>query len=216
MEQLLKDNGCHLPVWASWSPEQWLEDKNDIEEIRENMLGWDITDFGLGDFYKYGLALFTVRNGNIHKKDKYPKPYAEKFLMMYEGQKMCTHYHWNKMEDIINRGGNDLIIDLWNGNEAKEKLDTGVTVSIDGIKETVEAGGYITLHPGQSITITPYLYHLFRVPETGGPVLMGEVSMCNDDENDNCFYDKVGRFPEIEEDEKPYHLLCTEYPVSGS
>lgn len=49
------------------------------------------------------------------------------------------------------------------------------------------------------------------VPETG-PVLLGEVSMCNDDENDNRFYEELGCFPEVEEDEPPYQLLCTEYP----
>lgn len=38
--------------------------------------------------------------------------------------------------------------------------------------------------------------------------------MCNDDENDNCFYEQMGRFPEIEEDEPPYRYLCTEYPAA--
>jgi D-lyxose ketol-isomerase len=35
--------------------------------------------------------------------------------------------------------------------------------------------------------------------------------MVNDDENDNRFYDKVGRFPEIEEDEEPVHLIVNDY-----
>jgi D-lyxose ketol-isomerase len=87
-----------------------------------------------------------------------------------------------------------------------------VTVSCDGVLKTVQAGGKILLHPGESITITPYLYHNFITNTSGGPVLLGEVSMCNDDENDNNFYDKIGRFPEIEEDEEPYRLLCFEYP----
>ncbi len=52
------------------------------------------------------------------------------------------------------------------------------------------------------------LYHDFFVPATGGSVLLGEVSMCNDDENDNRFADA-----EIEEDELPYRLLCNEYPI---
>ena len=43
-------------------------------------------------------------------------------------------------------------------------------------------------------------------------MLLGEVSMCNDDEHDNRFYDEMGRFPKIEEDEKPYRYLCNEYP----
>lgn len=131
--------------------------------------------------------------------------------MMYEGQEMCMHYHWSKMEDIINRGGNDLIIEVWNGAETGEKLDTPVIVSCDGIQREVSAGYEVCLHPGQSIAIQPYLYHLLRVPETGGSVLIGEVSTCNDDNNDNRFYEEVGRFPSIEEDEPPYHLLCTEY-----
>jgi len=45
-----------------------------------------------------------------------------------------------------------------------------------------------------------------------GAVLLGEVSQCNDDNTDNRFYEKVGRFPAIEEDEPPYRLLCDEYP----
>jgi D-lyxose ketol-isomerase len=43
-------------------------------------------------------------------------------------------------------------------------------------------------------------------------VLLGEVSTCNDDKNDNRFYEDLGRFPTLEEDEEPYRLLCTEYP----
>ncbi|MCR5790805.1 MAG: D-lyxose/D-mannose family sugar isomerase [Lachnospiraceae bacterium] len=212
MEELAKKQGFALPPFADFAPEKWASVKAETEEIRENKLGWDVTDFGLNRFFDCGLALFTIRNGNPHDQKKYPKPYAEKLMMMYPGQYMCTHYHWYKMEDIINRGGNDLIIELWNGNEAREKLDTPVSVSCDGIRRTLPAGGAVTLHPGESMTLTPYLYHLFRVPSEGGPALIGEVSMCNDDDHDNCFFETVGRFPKIEEDEAPYRLLCTEYP----
>lgn len=210
MENLLNNQKFYLPEWASWAPEQWSNKKN-IEEIVENKLGWDITDFGLGNYEKQGFALFTIRNGNVNQRDKYPKTYAEKLLMMFEGQDMCTHYHINKTEDIINRGGNDLIIRVWNGLKKGDMLDSPVTISLDGIRHKVDAGSEIRLKPGQSITITPYLYHRFSVPKTGGSVLIGEVSSCNDDDNDNIFFDKVGRFPSIEEDEPPYRLLCTEY-----
>ena len=54
----------------------------------------------------------------------------------------------------------------------------------------------------------------FAVEEGTGPVLLGEVSQCNDDNTDNRFNPPVGRFPEIEEDEAPYRLLCNEYPVA--
>ena len=47
-----------------------------------------------------------------------------------------------------------------------------------------------------------------------GPCLIGEVSMVNDDTNDNRFYEPQGRFPTIEEDEPPLYLLCHEYPAA--
>ena len=79
-------------------------------------------------------------------------------------------------------------------------------------KMSVPAGTKITLSPGESITITPYLYHDFEVEKGTGAVLLGEVSQCNDDNTDNRFYEQLGRFPAIEEDEPPYRLLCNEYP----
>ena len=44
-----------------------------------------------------------------------------------------------------------------------------------------------------------------------GKVLVGEVSKVNDDVNDNRFLKPTGRFPEIEEDEPPLHLLVGDY-----
>ena len=212
MEALIKEHGFEIPPFASWTVNEWNIAGHEYDEIRDNFLGWDITDYGLGRFDQVGFALFTIRNGNQKMPEKYPKPYAEKLLMLYEGQTAPMHYHWNKMEDIINRGGNDIYITVYNGAEDGSMLDTDVTVHMDGKTEIVPAGTKVCLMPGESITITPYMYHDFMVPETGGAVLLGEVSMCNDDENDNRFYEAIGRFPEIEEDEDPYRLLCNEYP----
>ena len=212
MENLIKKHGFEIPPFAKWTPDDWKNVGHEYDEIRENALGWDITDFGLDNFDEVGFSLLTIRNGNQKMPQKYPKPYAEKLLMLYEGQKAPMHYHWSKMEDIINRGGNDVYITVYNGSEDNEKLDTDVTVYKDGKVEVVPAGTQVRLTPGESITIMQYMYHDFIVPETGGPVLLGEVSMCNDDENDNCFYEPIGRFPAVEEDEAPYRLLCNEYP----
>ena len=212
MEALCKEHGFNLPPFVSWTTEDWAKADHSYDEIRENKLGWDITDYGLGKFDEVGFALITIRNGNQKMPEKYPKTYAEKLLMLYEGQTSPLHYHVNKMEDIINRGGNDVYITVYNGTKDMEKLDTDVTVHSDGRTYTVPAGSQVCLKPGQSITITPYLFHDFVVPKTGGSVLLGEVSMCNDDENDNYFYERMGRFPTIEEDEPIYRYLCTEYP----
>jgi D-lyxose ketol-isomerase len=73
-----------LPPFAFWSPEEWMAKGHDYDEIRDNMLGWDITDFGSGDFMKIGLLMFTIRNGNFNDKETYVKPYAEKLLIVEE------------------------------------------------------------------------------------------------------------------------------------
>jgi len=210
MESLIREYRFALPPFAAWTPEDWTKAGGEYDEIRDNKLGWDITDYGLGRFDEVGFALLTLRNGNPGMP-QYTKTYAEKLMMLYPGQSAPMHYHWHKMEDIINRGGNDCYITVYNGAEDGSMLDTSVTVNTDGRASVVPAGTRVRLQPGESITVYPYMYHDFSVPEQGGPVLLGEVSMCNDDDRDNRFYEPVGRFPAIEEDEAAYRLLCTEY-----
>lgn len=211
MEQLITEHRFELPPFCNFTPEQWQDKGPEYDEIRDNMLGWDITDYGLGRFDEVGFALITLRNGNV-KNDKYTKTYAEKLLMVKEGQMAPMHFHWNKMEDIINRGGGNVLITVYNSTPDGQFADTDVEVHCDGRAYKVPAGTQVRLTPGESITIYPYMYHDFHVEEGCGDVLLGEVSMCNDDENDNRFYEPIGRFPEIEEDEPPYRLLCNEYP----
>jgi D-lyxose ketol-isomerase len=116
------------------------------------------------------------------------------------------------MEDIINRGGNDIVFTFYNADPATGKyLDTDVMITQDGRHYSLPAGSHVTLHNGESMTLYPYLAHEFIIPE-GGPALIGEVSMTNDDNKDNFFREPLGRYPTIEEDEAPYRLLCTEYP----
>jgi D-lyxose ketol-isomerase len=198
-----------LPPFASWTPDEWRSKGPECREIADRQLGWDITDFGSGDFDACGLFLFTVRNGVL--SDPNGKTYAEKIMIVQPGQVTPTHLHYQKMEDIINRGGGDLIIQLWNSIDAERLADTDVTVSMDGVKVTVPAGGTVTLHPGKSVTLTQFLWHKFWGDPDKGNVLVGEVSRVNDDNTDNLFYDGVGRFPEIEEDEEPLRLLTKDY-----
>ncbi|MBO5068871.1 MAG: D-lyxose/D-mannose family sugar isomerase [Roseburia sp.] len=209
--ELFKEYKISLPPFVLWSPEEWKSKGEEAQEIRDNMLGWDITDFGQGDFEKTGLFLITLRNGNQKQAEKYPKPYAEKLMMVRENQITPMHFHWSKMEDIINRGGGNLMIKLYNSTEDEELADTDIEVSIDGVRHVFPAGHVVRLTPGQSITLTQGLYHRFWGEEGKGTVLVAEVSMTNDDAADNRFYDEVGRFPEIEEDEEPLYLLCNEY-----
>lgn len=202
-----------LPPFATWTPEDWRTKGAEVSEIVSSELGWDITDFGSGRFEKVGLVIFTVRNGTFAELAKpQGKTYAEKILIVQEEQVTPTHFHYQKMEDIINRGGGNLIIQLWNSKSDKSRAETEVTVSVDGVHVTVPAGGTVTLKPGESICLTQTLYHKFWGARGKGPVLVGEVSRVNDDHVDNHFYDGVGRFPDIDEDVAPVHLLTIDYP----
>ena len=197
-----------LPPWAYWSVEDWKANKTDANEVIENMLGWDITDFGSGDFYKRGLFLFTIRNGKLHM-DK--KPYAEKIMIVEENQETPMHFHWAKMEDIINRGGGNLVIDLYKSDKKEDLSDLPFSVKTDGIVHNLQPGDSIVLTPGESICLEQGIYHRFYGEPGKGKVLVGEVSSVNDDSADNCFHETIGRFPVIEEDEEPIHLLASDY-----
>ena len=213
IEQMITEYRIALPAFCGFTPEEWKGRGHAWDEVRDSMLGWDITDYGLGRFDEVGFSLITLRNGNLKRKSEYPKPYAEKLLYLKEGQYSPMHFHWYKMEDIINRAGGTVLIRVYN-SLPDEELDreSPVTVHLDGETRTVPAGTQLHLTPGQSITIFPYLYHDFEVERGTGPVLLGEVSQCNDDNTDNRFNPPVGRFPAIDEDEPPYRLLCNEYP----
>ena len=213
MENLIKEHVYILPPFCNWTPEEWETKGHEYDEIRDNMLGWDITDYGRGDWEKLGFALVTLRNGNQHDP-KYKKVYAEKLLMLKETQHSPMHFHWVKSEDIINRGGGILIIHVYNDDGNGGLADTDVLVNSDGRSYYVPAGTGVELKPGESITIWPHQYHDFDIKPGTGDVLIGEVSQCNDDNTDNRFYEEMGRFPEIEEDEPPYRLLCNEYPAA--
>lgn len=207
-EDFLRSKNFNMPIWASWSPDDWKSKGVECSEIVKNSLGWDVTDFGKGDFLKEGLTLFTLRNGNPQHDDK---TYCEKIMMVRVNQKTPLHFHWYKMEDIINRAGGVLCMRLFMADrKTEEMLSDDVKIKIDGIETVVKAGDIVRLEPGQSVTYYPYLYHEFWAE--GENCLVGEVSKVNDDTNDNRFYDQTKRFSDIVEDERPYRSLCNEYP----
>lgn len=204
-EAVLAEYRFALPPFTSFTPEDWANAGDAWDEVRREKLGWDVTDYGLGQFAQTGLALITLRNGAGGTK-----PYAEKIMLSGAGQVCPLHFHWTKTEDIINRGGGELMFVLYNADEDGQRLDTPVCLQRDGRRVTVAAGEPFALRPGESLTLQPRCYHAFW--GGAGDVLVGEVSSCNDDEADNRFFEPIGRFPAIEEDEAPYRLLCTEYP----
>lgn len=209
-EAFFQKHHFHLPPFSSWTPEDWSHKGPEADAIRALGLGWDVTDLGKGLFEEEGLILFTLRNGNaLDPAD--PKTYAEKIMISGANQVTPWHFHWHKTEDIINRGGGDLVVTLaWATDDEAHLSSREVCVTCDGVERHLPAGGDLVLTPGESVTLPPKLYHQFHGHREA--VLVGEVSRTNDDHADNRFLEPLGRFPAIEEDEAPYRYLCHEYP----
>lgn len=205
--------GFRLPPWAARRPADWKGRYASDSEIVDNGLGWDLTDFGSGDFARRGLLLFTLRNGKpgLGSREPSGKNYAEKIMIVDEGQETPFHFHWSKTEDIIARAGGRLALELYGSTPEGGLAEESLRVRVDGISREIAAGGKVVLGPGESICLERGVYHRFYGEPGSGRVLVGEVSAVNDDSSDNRFYEAVGRFPEVEEDEEPLHLLATEY-----
>lgn len=210
-DAFIRSFGFVLPPFAYWTPEEMKARRADIDGIVDARLGWDITDYGQKNFDELGLFLFTTRNGSLEDfKAGGGMCYAEKIMISRENQISPMHRHNLKTEDIINRGGAILALELFNATPDGD-IDTksDVTVMTDGIARTQPAGAILKLNPGESVTLAPGNWHKFWGEK--GDVLIGEVSAVNDDVTDNVFREKIGRFSDIEEDVPPTHLLVSDY-----
>ena len=210
-DDMIRSFGFTLPPFAYWSPETFKRNAAAARPIIEAQCGWDITDYGAGDFEALGLFLFTLRNGRLADLQRGGGMcYAEKLLISRQDQLSPMHTHVIKAEDIINRGGATLVVELF-GSDAEGRFaeDQGGTVYCDGLRRDFTPGEKLRLAPGESVTLMPGDWHAFW--GDGGDVLIGEVSTVNDDNTDNIFREPIGRFSDIEEDEAPRHLLVSDY-----
>ena len=51
---LLYDLRFAPPPWVTWSPEEWAAQPGVAAYCRTRQMGWDVTDFGSGDFARNG------------------------------------------------------------------------------------------------------------------------------------------------------------------
>ncbi len=210
-DDLIRHHGFTLPPFAYWTPEAFQAQKDPARRIIDARMGWDITDYGQDNFDALGLFLFTLRNGSLADLERgRGMVYAEKLLISRQDQVSPMHTHVIKSEDIINRGGATLVIELFGSDDqGKFAEDKGGMVRCDGFERPFGPGEKLKLAPGESVTLQPGDWHAFW--GEGGDVLIGEVSTVNDDLTDNIFRDPIGRFAEIDEDEPPTHLLVSDY-----
>ncbi len=212
-EALAKEHHITLPFFANLAPDKALFNVPSRINMKKTMLGWDVTDFGLGDFSKTGAVLFTVRNGSVYEEGV-GTPYAEKYIFLKDGneQEIPLHYHIKKTEDIINRAGGIFCCQLALQDEnGKPDFTKPVKVYRDGELYEAAPGEIIEISTGNSITLEPGVFHRFFAKTGSGDLLIGEVSKINDDNIDNVFAVESDRFCGVEEDEPKYRLLVNEY-----
>ncbi len=210
-DEMIRSHGFTLPPFAAWTPAEFRARADSARHVIDARCGWDITDYGAGRFAEMGLFLFTLRNGLLADlKRGGGMCYAEKLLISRQDQLSPMHTHVIKAEDIINRGGATLVVELYGSDYAGGFAeDRGGTVWCDGIRRTFAPGERLRLAAGESVTLRPGDWHAFW--GEGGDVLVGEVSTVNDDETDNIFREPIGRFATIEEDVEPDRLLVSDY-----
>ena len=150
---------------------------------------WDVTDFGLGDWRRFGLVLVNLAE---------EPEYCEKLMYARKGMVTLAHTHKKKKEDIICRWGR-LAVQVWPGLPAKSE-GRKLSVPVNHEPVEMESGRRIELEAGSRVTLVPGVYHEF-VP-LSDECIIGEVSTANDDLHDNFFVNPdIGRYPGIEEDE---------------
>ncbi|WP_299677571.1 D-lyxose/D-mannose family sugar isomerase [uncultured Roseobacter sp.] len=210
-DEMIRSFGFVLPPFAYWTPDEFKGRRDKAAAVIDARCGWDITDYGAGRYDEMGLFLFTLRNGRLADLQRGGGMcYAEKLLISKQDQLSPMHTHVIKAEDIINRGGATLVIELYGSDDDGQFAeDRGGTVWCDGLRRDFAPGEKLKLAPGESVTLMPGDWHAFW--GEGGDVLIGEVSTVNDDETDNIFREPIGRFAEIEEDVAPTHLLVSDY-----
>jgi D-lyxose ketol-isomerase len=210
-DEMIRHYGFVLPHFARWSPDEFKANAPRASRVIQGRCGWDITDYGQGRYDQMGLFLFTLRNGSLADLRRGGGMcYAEKLLISRQDQLSPMHTHVIKAEDIINRGGATLVVELTGSDPEGNCSDKhGGMVRCDGIEVPYAPGQKLKLAPGESVTLMPGDWHAFW--GEGGDVLIGEVSTVNDDVTDNVFREPIGRFARIEEDVAPTHLLVSDY-----
>ena len=160
---------------------------------------WDVTDFGLGDFARFGLTLITLAA---------EPEYCEKIMYARRGQTTPAHTHARKKEDIICRAG-ELDLRCWPARPGPGASPAATFfLSVNGTATVVPTGEIFTLPAGSRVTIPPGIWHEFS--PRSEECIIGEVSTANDDLTDNFFLNpEIGRFPGIEADEPDA------FPLSG-
>jgi D-lyxose ketol-isomerase len=196
MLELCETHRFKLPPFAHWGGAEFRARAEAARRIGEAGLGWNVVEFRSGAYRELGLTIFTTRMGDWRGKSG--RLYAEKAMMAEDGQRTPHHFHVVKTEDILNRGGARFVVELFKVDSQGIRRNERLQVLKDAEMLDLAPGARVSLEPGESLTLEPYVAHAFWAE--GGAVLAGEISLANDDSTDNYFLPPLDRLPPIEED----------------
>lgn len=146
----MRRHGVALPPFADWSPQDWQRHGAATRTMRDRLIGWNIAEFEKDAFARSGIALITTRMGDFEQLPTgRGKLYGEKIFVIREGQSVPYHYHWVKTEDVFNRGGATLAIDLVAVDSQGRPTDAAIDLDRDGLPHHIVARGTIRLSPGE-------------------------------------------------------------------
>ena len=207
MLEMCDRHGVKLPPFALWGEAEYRDDPAAAKRIADGGLGWNVVEFKVGGFAREGLGVFTLRMGDWrHLANGRGRLYAEKALMAEDGQRTPHHYHIVKTEDIVNRGGARFVVELFKVDRAGSPLKERFRVLKDIRTLDLGPGDRVTLEPGESLVLEPFVAHAFWAE--GGTTLAGEVSLANDDATDNYFLPPPEAPAPIDED-RPKRFVIT-------
>jgi D-lyxose ketol-isomerase len=117
-KQFLERMNFHLPVWAHWSPEDWANGRatSMTRSATTCSAGTSPTSASASTSARACCSSPSATATRASKHEYEIKPYCEKILICGDEQVTPTHFHWEKMEDIICRGGGELLLRLWNAD----------------------------------------------------------------------------------------------------
>jgi D-lyxose ketol-isomerase len=203
--------GARLPPFALWREEDYRADPAAAARIFEGGLGWSVVEFQPDQFAELGLTLFTLRMADWRQLSHgRGRLYAEKALLVEAGQRTPHHYHIVKSEDIINRGGAKLVVELFKVDRGGAPLKEKLRVLKDVKSLELSPGAHVTLEPGESLTLEPFVAHAFWAE--GGATLGGEVSLANDDRTDNYFLSALPPPAPVDEDAPRRYVTVRDLP----
>lgn len=199
MIAMCERHGARLPGFAQWGEDDYRADPAAARRILDGGLGWNVVEFKPGGFAQTGLSVFTLRMGDWRQLAQgRGRLYAEKVLLVQDGQRTPHHYHIVKTEDIVNRGGARFVVELFKVDRAGARLKERFRALKDVKTLDLEPGAKVMLEPGESLTLDPFVAHAFWAE--GGATLAGEVSLANDDRADNLFLPPLSAPAAIVED----------------